>query len=112
MADHPEAAADWRPHVELPGAVRWLRRRVQAVAVMLALVRGLLPDQFLTVLPTLAAWRALLGVRWVLPALRAVAAAHLHRLPPPLGFSPPRRGGEPPHRRQHRAGPDPPRLGA
>ena len=107
------AAADSRPDIELPGVLRWLRRRRQAVAVSLRLLHGLMPEFFQNTSPTLRAWRALLGVEWVLPALRMVAAQHLQRLPPPLGFRPPpRRGGEPSYVDQHRAGPDPPASNA
>lgn len=103
------AARDYRPEIELPGVLRWLRRRERAVAIILTLIRGLRPERLLSAAPTLAAFRALLGVQWVLPALRALGADHLQHLPPPVGFSPPRRGGEPPRGGQHRAGPDPPR---
>ena len=105
------AAADCRPEIELPGVLRWLRRRRQAVAVLLVIIRGLMPVLFQGCLPTLSAWRAVLKVEWVLLALREVAAEHLPHLPPPLGFLPPvARGGEPLRRHQHRAGPDPPRA--
>jgi hypothetical protein len=104
------AAATCRPEIELPGVLRWLRRRRQAVTTVLVIVRSLMPAILAGCEPTLSALRAGLGVEWVLLALRGIAAEHLHRLPPPLGFSPrPRRGGEPSGRRQHRVGPDPPR---
>lgn len=105
------AAARCRPEVQLPGVLRWLRRRLKAVQATLLIVRGLLPGLFHSSSPTLSAFRTLLAVEWVLLALRGVAAEHLHRLPPPLGFLPPlRRGGEPRLRGQQRAGPDPPPL--
>ncbi len=105
-----EAAADhYRPEVELPGVLRWLRRRQQAVAVTLTLLRGLAPTLFSLSSPSLAGLRQRLGVEWVLVALRAEATEHLSRLPPPLGFRPPPQcGGEPLNADQHRAGPDPP----
>ena len=105
-----EAAADgYRPEIELPGVLRWLRRRRQAVTITLTLLRGLLPALFADAALSLSALRRHWGVEWVLPALRALAAGHLQRLPPPLGFRPPlRRGGEPSLRRQQRPGPDPP----
>ena len=110
LAGSLEAAAGaCRPEIELPGVLRWLRRRRRAVATLLVLVRGLLPLRWLQVALTLPAWRQVLGVEWVLPALRAVAAEHLQRLPPPLGFRPPLKpSGEPWVGHQHRAGPDPP----
>mgnify|MGYP001815738984 FL=1 len=103
------AAATCRLEIELPGVLRWLRRRRQAVKTTLVILRGLMPALFVHCAPTLIDFRRCLGVEWVLLSLRAVAAEHLARLPAPLGFSPrPRRGGEPLERRQHRGGPDPP----
>ena len=109
-----EAAADGlRPDIELPGALLWLRRRIQAVYAALHRLKGLMPDQFLACAPTLAGFRPCLGVEAVLLALREVAAGHLAGLPAPLGFSPrPARGGDPLGRFQHRVGPDPPPRGA
>ncbi len=104
------AAATCRAEIELPGVLRWLRRRRQAVTTVLVIVRSLMPEVLAGCEPTLRALRAGLDVEWVLLALRGIAAEHLPRLPPPLGFSPrPRRGGEPRPRAQHRVGPDPPR---
>lgn len=103
------AAATCRPEIELPGVLRWLRHRINAVQAILVVVRGLLPAVFGTCAPTLAAFRAGLAVEWVLLALRAIAADHLGQLSPPLGFRPPLSAdGEPPLAVQHRAGPDPP----
>jgi len=40
-----EAAADYlRTDIELPGALRWIRRRLQAVHTALILILGLFPD--------------------------------------------------------------------
>jgi len=110
QAPSREAAADeLRLDIELPGALRWIRRRLQAVYLALQLLRGLMPELFTTAWPTLRGFRACLGVEVALLALREVAAAHLHTLPPPLGFRPPpARGGDPPGYFQHRMGPDPP----
>jgi hypothetical protein len=109
-----EAAADGlRPDIELPGALRWLRRRLQAVYAALHLLKGLMPDRFLACAPTLSGFRPCLGVEGVLLALRDVAAMHLAGLPAPLGLAPrPARGGDPPGSFQHRVGPDPPPRGA
>ena len=102
------AAEDYRVEVALPGVLRWLRRRRQAVTITLTLLRGLMPTLFAGVALSLSALRRHWGVEWVLPALRGLAAVHLQRLPPPLGFRPPsRRGGEPSRRRQQRPGPRP-----
>ena len=105
-----EAAADGlRLDIELPGALRWIRRRLQAVYAALHLLKGLMPEHFASAWPTLKGFRPCLGVDVVLLALREVAAAHLPNLPPPLGFRPPpSRGGEPQEPFQHRVGPDPP----
>ena len=105
-----EAAADaLRLDIELPGALRWIRRRLKAVHTALILIRGLFPDLLGGCPPTLNAFRQWLGVDWVLPVLREIAELQLARLPPPLGFQPPvGRGGESKQPRQHQVGPDPP----
>ena len=110
QASSQEAAADaLRPDIELPGALRWARRRLKAVHAALILLLGLFPDRFCGCQPTLGAFRQCLGVDWVLPRLRAIADVQLAGLPPPLGFRPPLpRGGEPETARQHQVGPDPP----
>ncbi len=105
-----EAAADrLRPEIELPGAVRWTRRRVRAVHASLTLVRGLAPERFAACPATLTAFGELLGVETVLTVLRGVAAEVLHAMPPPLGLRPRQRvGGEVTRAPQHPRGPDPP----
>ena len=107
------AATTQRLEIELPGALRWLRRRVQAVQRTLVVLKGLFPEYFANVAPTLAGFRQALGVEMVLVVLRDIGADYLAALPPPLGFCHPRMGtGEPSQAVQHRAGPDPPpRLG-
>jgi hypothetical protein len=96
--------------VELPGAVRWTRRRLNAVRMTLVTLIGLMPERFLRCEPTLASFRQALGVELVLPALRNIAADHLAALPPPLGFAPRRRcASRRKTRPQHFTGPDPPR---
>ena len=106
-----EAAADrLRPHIELPGALRWTRRRVRAVHGALTALRGLLPEPFATVPATLGAFATVMDINPVLPALRDVGAEYLAHLPAPLGFH--RRGvggGEPSSPVQQPMGPDPPR---
>jgi hypothetical protein len=110
QAPSQEAAADEvRTDIELPGALRWLRRRLKPVHAALVLLLGLLPDRFVGCQPTVSAFRQWLGVQPVLPVLREIAETHLIRLPPPLGFRPPRpSGGEPDQASQHGVGPDPP----
>jgi hypothetical protein len=103
------AASKLRPDIDLPGAVRWTRRRVSAVRATLVTVVGLLPAVLAGVELTILSFRAALGVERVLPALRALAGTRLAHLPPPVGFGPRSR----PRFRasvssQHAAGPDPP----
>ena len=104
-----DACADLRPEIELPGVVRWVRRRVQAVYSTLLLLKGLMPAHFQACEPTLQSFACHLGVDPVLPALRSIAVPWLPSLPPPLGLRPrPRQGGEVHDRHQHSVGPDPP----
>jgi hypothetical protein len=94
--------------VELPGALRWLRRRRSGVhAAVLALMTAL-PGRLGTV-PEVRAIRTVLGAERALVALREIGSDHLHALPRPLGFGrrfPPRPQSE--TARQHETGPDPP----
>jgi hypothetical protein len=105
-----EAAADrLRLDIELPGALRWLRRRVARVHQCLLLVLGLLPDRLAGCTATVTAVRAGLNQDAVLILLRALVGEQLAHLPPPLGFYLPiRRRGDPVRARQQRRGPDPP----
>jgi hypothetical protein len=101
-------ATELRPRVELQGAVRWVRRRVAAVAAVLKALKGLRPDVFAEVAPTLDAFRSALGAA-VLPALRDLAGAQLASVPPPVGFGHHHHAGKTGRgRRQHEAGADPP----
>lgn len=81
------ACSDLRLEIELPGVLRWLRRRVQAIHASLTTLKGLLPAHFGGCEPTLAAFAERLGVDGVLPALRQMAAAYLAWLPAPLGIA-------------------------
>lgn len=105
-----EAAADvLRPDIELPGAIRWTRRRLQRVHAGLVVVRALLAPELAIATATVTALRARLGVAPVLPVLRERVAAALTAVPAPLGLRPRLlAGGE--HRRhaQQPMGPDPP----
>jgi hypothetical protein len=109
-----EAAADaLRPDIELPGAMRWTRRRVQRVHAALSTLRGLMPHDFAACPATVIGWRTRLGIEPVLPVLRSRAAMHLADLPAPLGLRPRLFGtGEPRARHQHKVGPDPPPAAA
>ena len=104
-----EACTDLRPEIELPGVVRWVRRRVQAVYSTLILLKGLMPAVFQACEPTRQSFACHLGVDPVLPALRSIAAPWLSSLPPPLGLRPRQRHPDPANdRHQHSVGPDPP----
>jgi hypothetical protein len=102
------AASRLRPDIELPGALRWVRRRVTGVrAALLALVT-LIPGRAGTRLE-LSAVRVELSTERALVALREISAAHLLALTRPLGFRPARTGrGQGEERLQHKTGPDPP----
>ena len=103
------ACAGIRLDVELPGVLRWVRRRVQAVYASLILLKGIVPELFESCEPMLGAFAQRLGLEGVLVPLRRIAAPYLVLLPAPLGFSPLRpRGGEHDRAYQHSAGADPP----
>ncbi len=105
-----EAASEVvRPDIGLPGAVRWLRRRVQLVRAGLAAI-GLLSGLLAGCEPTVTSVRSALGVESALVRLRLlVSPPHLAALPPPLGFGPrPLRRRASPTALQQEARPDPP----
>jgi hypothetical protein len=110
QADSLEAAcSDLRLEIELPGVLRWARRRVQAVHTSLILLKGLLPERFADCEPTLGGFARRLGLSAILPALRPIAAVYLSGLPAPLGLRPPQPGGgDPDPADQHPRGADPP----
>lgn len=82
-AVHPPDAED---AIGLVCALRSIRRRVRAVRAALLAIATLMPDRFLGVGPTLAAFRGALASDNVLVTLRELAARHLGALPVPLGF--------------------------
>ena len=110
QAESLEAAcAELRLDIELPGVLRWVRRRVKVIHASLNTLKGLMPECLAGCEPTLDAFAEHLGIEAVLQALRQIAALYLASLPAPLGFGPRRaRGGEPDRADQHPAGPDPP----
>ena len=95
--------------VELPGAMRWVRRRVRLVHAVLARVIGLIPDRLAGCAATMAAVRERLKSDSALMKLRGLVAGQLRALPAPLGFQPHGIGvgGRNPAL-QHSMGPDPP----
>ena len=97
-----------RDEVRLPGAMRWVRRRVILVQHVLRLVIGLLP-QLAGCRAELTACRARLGTDAVLVRLRSMTDRWLATLAAPLGFHPHRiTGGNPDFGRQHHPGPSGP----
>lgn len=103
------AASELRPDIELPGAVRWTRRRVRAVRTTLVTAVGLLPGVLAGIELNVQSFRIALVAPSALVALREAASSHLATLPPPVGFGPrplPRRRSS--SRSQHNPGPDPP----
>jgi hypothetical protein len=99
-----EAAEALRPDITLPSALRWLRRRINYVEIILVTVAGL-------ILPgcpaDLGSFRKAFSTEQVLVELRGKAATHLQSLPPILGFGPRLHGRWPlKMRRQQSMGPD------
>jgi len=109
-AKSQEAAADiLRPEVLLPGALRWIRRRLRRVHAALVILRGAFPQCFIECPATVVAFRSQLGIIPVLPVLRAMADAQLGELPAPLGFRARlATGADHPIGFQHKTGTDPP----
>ena len=71
--------------VELPGVLRWLRRRRLGVyAALLALITA--SSGQLGSVAKVGSVRLVLDTQRVLVALREIGAAHLHSLAAPLGF--------------------------
>ena len=105
-----ETAADnIRPDIGLPGILRWMRHRLFLIRASLILLIDLLPLLSNNSQVNLSSLRSVLGVEFVLPHLRELAASHLDILPPPLGFGPrPQKKYRGKSRFQQQTGPDPP----
>ena len=98
-----------RDAVELPGAMRWVERRVRLVHHVLSIVIGLLPESLARCITEVGAVRTRLETETALRALRTLVAEQLRVLPAPLGFRPHRLGATNRNQaRQHKMGPDPP----
>ncbi|MCY4601545.1 MAG: hypothetical protein OXF27_16695 [Acidobacteria bacterium] len=84
-----EAAADAvrGDPVQLPGAMRWLRRRIRLVRRALAAAGALLPEPLAGCPPTVLAFRDRLDTGAALVRLREAAAPRLADLPTPLGYA-------------------------
>jgi len=105
-----EKAADKiRIDIELPGALRWMRRRVVLAQAALVMLIDLLPSLFAGCSPTICSFRSALCLEPILPELRGHASLYLHLLPPPLGFGPrPEKKKFKKNPFQHKTGTDPP----
>ena len=98
-----------RDPIELPGAMRWVGRRVRLVHNALNAVIGLIPDRLAPCVPNIVAVRRRLASDSALTELRGLAAPQLRQLPAPVGFHPHRLGVTDRNPViQHKAGPDPP----
>lgn len=105
-----EAAADnLRLDIELPGVLRWMRRRVVLVRVALSILIELLPCLFAGCTPSISSFRSALCLEPILPELRGRASSYLNILPPPVGFGPhPEKKKFKKNHFQHKTGSDPP----
>lgn len=105
-----EAAADKiRIDIVLPGALRWIRRRIFLVKAALSMLIELFPGLLAGCKPSILSFRSVLDVEYVLTELRILADPYLYILPPPLGFGPrPRTKKLKKSHFQHRTGTDPP----
>ncbi len=83
------AAADKiRLDIELPGALRWIRRRLFAVKITLTTLINSCPFIFGGCVPTIHGFRSTFDFKRILPELRKLADLNLYCLPPPVGFGP------------------------
>ncbi len=99
------AAADKiRLDIDLPGALRWIQRRLFLVKVTLIMLVDSCPFLFEECIPAMSCFRSVLGFEQVLSELRRLPDLNLYELPPPVGFGP---RFKKMHFQQH-MGPDPP----
>ena len=104
-----KAADNIRLDIELPGVLRWIRRRVKLVQTALSMLIELMPSIVSGCDPTICSFRSTLCVELVLPELRRRASIYLYLLPPPVGFGP--RAEKKKFKKnhfQHKTGTDPP----
>ena len=73
---------DWDPRA----ARRWVNRRLERTALLLALIPALWPHRFLGLTGRIKAYREHLKTECVLITLRMVCIDHLEALPAPIGF--------------------------
>jgi len=104
-----EAVERIRLDIFLPGALRWVRRRILPIRSALTMLIELIPSMFSACDPTLSSFRCALSTTHVLPELRHHAGPSLQILPPPLGFGPlPGSKKTKNNPFQHKTGTDPP----
>ena len=102
------AAENIRLDIGLPGALRWMRRRLFLIRITLMLLIDLVTSLG-DCQPTVSSFRSVLGTEFVLPQLRMFASPYLDILPPPLGFGPrPKAKKLKKIHFQHKTGTDPP----
>lgn len=104
-----DAVQTLRLDISLPGALRWVRRRILPIRLALTMLIDLIPSLFAVCDPTLASFYCVLNARPVFLELRQRAEPFLQVLPPPLGFS--RLPGPKKRKKihfQHKTGTDPP----
>ncbi len=83
------AAADkTRLDIELPGALRWIRRRLFLVKITLTTLISSCPFLFAGCRPTILCFRSTFNYEKILSRLRGLADLNLYCLPPPVGFGP------------------------
>ena len=101
-----------RTDIELPGALRYLRRLYQAILSALKIAHGVLPDLFVGQTLSLASLATTLPPgQSVLVSLRQQVRHYLPQLPTPLGFNPARKIVRISQALfQHKVGTDPPQA--
>jgi len=83
-----KAADNIRLDIDLPGALRWIRRRIFLVKSTLTILIISCPFLFDGCKPTFYCFRSDLGFERILSELRGLADLNLYTLPPPVGFGP------------------------
>lgn len=102
-------AGNLRRDIGLPGAMRWVRRRMLWVSVALTTLRGLAADKLTGCALSVEQFRLRLGTECVLARAREIATRNLARFPAPVGLSPlPKSGKRRRKSAQHKSGSDPP----
>lgn len=104
-----EAAQELRPDIELPGALRWIRRRCRYVHAAFVLLMGCAPELIAQVELSVLHVRAAVGAVPLMVAVREIAHLQLQHARTPVGFAPRAIVGRPAEKYiQHATGPDPP----